>query len=37
MQAVVSFAWLRIEFRKRLGPLAATAPFGDEAAPSAPG
>jgi putative MATE family efflux protein len=30
IQAVVSFVWLRAEFRKRLGPLAAAAPFREE-------
>jgi len=30
VQAVVSFAWLRVEFRKRLGPLAAPPAFDAE-------
>ena len=32
MQAVVSYTWLRVEFRKRLGPLAAVPAFDAETA-----
>ena len=35
MQAAVSYAWLRVEFRKRLGPLAAAPGFDAEAARTA--
>jgi putative MATE family efflux protein len=35
MQAVVSYAWLRVKFRKRLGPLAAAPGFDVETARTA--